>query len=110
MAEQAVSEKKYTDAMEHFHEFVTRVSDGKDLDAVITKLYKLFYSGKYEKIDAMYEKRYVKKLKGKEEKEEARSFLYVVFPEFERDKSGKIVVKSFLGETEGESVAEVEEG
>ena len=78
----------YDVAVANFYNFANRVADGKDIPAVVEKIYGLYYSGNYEAIYEMYEKRYMNGLKNDEERNEAFEFFETVFPELAVKRAG----------------------
>lgn len=84
-----VSTKKYEEAVENFHQFAQRVAEGKSLSDTVVEIYKLYYSGNYEAIYEMYEKRYMEeKCKTDKERDNAFNFFETVFPELKVSDDG----------------------
>ncbi len=97
--------QKYNTALENFHEFARRVSDGKEISKTVQDIYALYYSGNYESIYELYNDRYMNGLKIDKEKDQAFDFFAEVFPELEVHNDGwykPCEVTSEIDETEKE--------
>lgn len=97
--------QKYNVALENFHEFARRVSDGKEISKTIQDIYALYYSGNYESIYELYHDKYMNGLKDDKEKDQAFDFFAEVFPELEVHNDGwykPCEVTSEVDETEKE--------
>ncbi len=71
---------KYDVALANFHEFAGRVGEGRDMAEVVEEIYNLYYSGNYESIYEMYEKKYMDG-KSDDGRNEALEDFEAVFPE-----------------------------
>lgn len=80
--------EKYDVALANFYEFARRVGEGRDMAEVIEEIYNLYYSGNYESIYEMYEKKYMDGLKSDEERIKALEDFEAVFPELSVQKDG----------------------
>lgn len=78
----------YDAAVANFYEFVEKVADGKDISAVVEEVYQLYYSGNYEAIYEMYEKKCMDGKKSDEERDKAFELFEIVFPELEFNRDG----------------------
>lgn len=85
----------YDDALSNFHEFARRVGGDKETGTVVEEIYKLYYSGKYETIYEMYEKKYIERLRSDEGRNEALEFFEIVFPELSVQRDGCFEVRDF---------------
>lgn len=82
----------YDAAVANFYEFVEKVADGKDISAVVEKVYQLYYSGNYEAIYEMYEEKCMDG-KSDEEKDKEFEFFETVFPELVVKRAGLYKVR-----------------